>query len=228
MCFSATASFSAAAVLGTAGIISLKQTNHPSQRMFASIPLLFGAQQATEGILWLALDHDYYSTWQTSLTYAFLFFAQMLWTTWVPLSFLFMETDLRRKLVLQFLSIAGMLASCFLGYRMFTEPVYAKIDCYHVNYIFQSPKNVVVVNSVLYVLAILVPPFVSSAPKSTLLGIMITSSLLLTKLFYEAWLISVWCFFAAILSITVVYIIREIQKVPGRHLYFKKETHSLP
>ena len=71
MCFSATASFAASAVLITAGGASLSLAK-PHQRLFAAMPLLFGIQQAIEGLQWLQLDKG-----ESSLLagYGFLFFA---------------------------------------------------------------------------------------------------------------------------------------------------------
>ena len=56
MCFSASASFVASAALLTGGVATLKQTTNNGQIPFASIPLLFGAQQLMEGFLWLSLQ----------------------------------------------------------------------------------------------------------------------------------------------------------------------------
>ena len=91
MCFSATASFSAGVVLTVIGIATLKKVQHPSQIMFASIPLIFAVQQITEGVLWLALPSTAYPAIQVSFTYIFLFFAQVVWLLWVPLAILLLE-----------------------------------------------------------------------------------------------------------------------------------------
>src|ERR1700709_2677092 len=108
MCFSAGASFTASAVLGTLGSFSLKRAEGKSQIMFASIPVLFAVQQFSEGLLWLSLSKDGYEEWQTAATYFFLFFAQFLWTTWIPVSMLLMETNKVRKKILYFISFAGI------------------------------------------------------------------------------------------------------------------------
>jgi heme A synthase len=79
MCFSATASFSAAAVLGTVGVVALNKVKSKDQLMFASIPLLFGIQQAIEGLVWVSLTHSSDVFLRQFFTYGFLFFAQVLW-----------------------------------------------------------------------------------------------------------------------------------------------------
>ena len=54
--------------------------------------------------------------------------------------------------------------------------------------------------------------FVSSMKKVRLFGWMLLGSYILTSLLYESYLASVWCFFAAILSLVIVIIIRGLVK----------------
>jgi len=84
-------------ILSTIGVISLKQVKTASQIPFASIPLIFAAQQFTEGVLWLALPSSTNLILQTITTYIFLFFAQVLWPIWVPFSILKLEMDKRKR-----------------------------------------------------------------------------------------------------------------------------------
>ena len=55
MCFSATASFSAASITAVIGIATLRQVKHPRELLLAAMPLLFAVQQAIEGALWVSL-----------------------------------------------------------------------------------------------------------------------------------------------------------------------------
>ena len=52
MCFSANASFGAGVFLTSIGVIATKNISNKKQILFASIPILFGIQQITEGFLW--------------------------------------------------------------------------------------------------------------------------------------------------------------------------------
>src|SRR5947209_7978674 len=107
MCFSAEASFTAAGVLLIAGAASIKNATRSSQLLFAGIPVLFSIQQFSEGILWLAFTHSAYRHWQTSALYTFLLFSQVLWPVWVPLSFLLLEKNAKRKAILSVLFAVG-------------------------------------------------------------------------------------------------------------------------
>jgi hypothetical protein len=64
MCFSATASFGAAVVLGTIGIVAMSKAGTKPQRLLAAIPLIFAVQQVTEGLIWLSVDHPALAPWQ--------------------------------------------------------------------------------------------------------------------------------------------------------------------
>ena len=67
MCFSATASFSAATVIGGIGAVTIWKTARPGYVRvlpFAAIPLLFAAQQVTEGFLWLEIVKPVAGTWR--------------------------------------------------------------------------------------------------------------------------------------------------------------------
>ncbi|CAM5259495.1 hypothetical protein [Rhodanobacter lindaniclasticus] len=54
----ATASFTASVALTGIGVLALRAAHTPGERMFALIPLLFAAQQATEGLVWMSYPWD--------------------------------------------------------------------------------------------------------------------------------------------------------------------------
>lgn len=51
MCFSPEASFAGGIIISAIGVATVKKIHNPSQLVFASIPLFFGVQQITEGVL---------------------------------------------------------------------------------------------------------------------------------------------------------------------------------
>ncbi len=80
MCFSASASFGAGALLTGIGIIAIKKIESPRMLAFASLPVLFGIQQLCEGILWRTFNEPGLTSWHNTFTYFFVI---------VYLSFLF-------------------------------------------------------------------------------------------------------------------------------------------
>jgi hypothetical protein len=97
MCFSATASFAAAAALIPSGfyaIIKARGTNL-HHVPFAAFPLAFGVQQVFEGMVWLQIGgHTILD--QQAAALGFTFFSHFFWLLWVPLSVWILE---RRKTV---------------------------------------------------------------------------------------------------------------------------------
>lgn len=212
MCFSAGASFGAAAVLGGMGILTLRKVSTRSQLMYANIPFVFAIQQVSEGLLWLSLSYAGYEAWQTPATYFFLFFAQFLWPIWIPAAILLMERSKRRQKLLWIPVIAGVIGSSILAYRMIFNLVYSQIEDHHISYVIGSTQGQMIVSSIMYVIAILAPSFISSARGIKSIAFLLVISLLATKIMFEAYLISVWCFFAAAISILIYRVLKLEQE----------------
>ncbi len=212
MCFSAGASFGASAALSVIGIATLRKSANPAQLVFAGIPLIFAIQQASEGFVWLALLNPGYTLWLKPATYTFLMFAQVVWPSWVPCAVLMLEKDGVRKKILSGLLGVGLLVSFYLAYRLTTQPIHASIMGMHIYYSLGAMNSILHYSAILYFVATVVSPFVSSVKKMWLFGSSIAISYFITHLFFEDYELSVWCFFAAIISIAVFAILFELEK----------------
>jgi hypothetical protein len=85
MCFSATASFSAGAVLLGPGTLTLRSAMAKHQRRalpFAAIPLLFAIQQPIEGVIWLTFIYEA-ALLNSVMTHVYSFFTHVLWPVYV-------------------------------------------------------------------------------------------------------------------------------------------------
>ena len=58
MCFSATASFTAGTALSAVGGLTLRKSRGKAELPLALVPLIFGIQQLSEGVLWVSLRND--------------------------------------------------------------------------------------------------------------------------------------------------------------------------
>jgi uncharacterized membrane protein len=67
-------------------------------------------------------------------------------------------------------------------------------------------------SAILYFLATVVSPFISSVKKMWLFGLSIGIAYIITHLFFEDYELSVWCFFAAIISIVVFIVLFRLQQ----------------
>ncbi|MBK7566936.1 MAG: hypothetical protein IPI31_03845 [Bacteroidetes bacterium] len=212
MCFSETASFGAAAILTTIGVFTLKKVEKPNQILFASIPLIFAAQQFTEGFVWMSLLHPKYAGLEYISTFLFLFFAQVLWPLFVPLSMFIMEKTKSRKTILMSFAILGIVVALYRFYWLLDVNVEAKIIEQHITYKFDTRSDFTKFYSVVYFLTTVTSTFISSGKKMKTLGIAILISVIISRIFFYHYFISVWCFMAAIISVFVYIIIKEMNR----------------
>jgi hypothetical protein len=211
MCFSATASFTVAATLLTAGVVAVKKISEKDQLVFACIPLLFSVQQITEGFLWIALTDHIFSEWKCLLMYFFLLVAQFVWPVWVPLAFYLITKNPVRKKILGWLTVAGALVSLFLLYFLISYPAEVSIAGRHIFYATFYPE-VAKIGAVFYFAAVIFPPFVCDMKGTWILGVLNLASYLISKIYFGDHVVSVWCFLAAAISVVIVVLILKNSK----------------
>jgi hypothetical protein len=207
MCFSAEASFAAGAVLSAIGVATVKRVQQRSLIPFAIIPFLFGFQQIAEGILWLTFTNKISPDWQPPMMIVFLVFAQVIWPVWVPLALWIPERQpARRKILLALVAAGGALAAYHI-FCLFNYTVTAEVAEHHINYTRGFPEAFIIPSAIIYVLTTVIAPFVSSVKTMNLLAVVLLVSFLVALFFYKTYLISVWCFFAAVISVMVLLVI---------------------
>jgi hypothetical protein len=215
MCFSASASFGASAVLTITGIATIIKARTIPHHLFACIPLVFAVQQFAEGMLWLALRHTGYEWGQSFFTYTFLFFAIVVWPVWVPLTIRMLEKNTeRRKIMIYFLCI-GVVVSAGAGFILLSNPVHPVAVSDHIHYSFitdMDTRFTQTIFALLYCTATLIVPFISTVKRMKWFGYILLASSLFAIIFYNGFVISVWCYFAAVLSVVVLWIIRGLRK----------------
>src|SRR3989339_1717034 len=139
MCFSATASFGASALLGATGLACLQVAERKQDKLLASLPLLFSVQQFIERLLWL---YHANGTITYIFAYAFLFFAFLLWPIYVPLVAYLFEMDQTRKKILKYLTWAGVAGSMILAAILIHRPLEVAVGqnrlCYGVDFPYQN------------------------------------------------------------------------------------------
>lgn len=212
MCFSANASFTAGVVLTVIGVASIRKTHHQRQYLFASIPLIFGVQQLAEGVLWLTIPNPDYINIRKTFTFIYLFFAETVWPILVPVAILLLEKQASRINIQSYFVIAGLIVGIYMAYCLFTFPVEAQIVGKHIAYMQDYPKSLQAISVILYGLATIIPSFFSHLKNMWILGTTIFISYLITAVFYESYVVSVWCFFASIISMSIYIVMIEISK----------------
>jgi hypothetical protein len=215
MCFSADASFGASAVLSIIGTAAIMKARTIPQGLFAGIPLIFSIQQLAEGMLWLSLKDTELAAWQPFFTYTFLVFALVVWPIWVPLTIRMLEKDVKRKKMLDLFLITGFMVSIGTSYAMLFYPVAVMPVDHHLHYEISIPpatKALIKILTILYFTTTIITTFISSIKRMKWLGIAFILSYSATLIFYSGSVVSVWCYFAALLSLVVFWIIMELQE----------------
>lgn len=209
MCFSAEASFAGGVIISAIGIAAVTKVHRSSQLVFASIPLFFGIQQLVEGSLWLTIPLNDHVFLKEVSTYIFLIMADVLWPTMIPLSVLMMEDKLNKKKILLVLLGMGITLSLYYAFCLFYFDVMPEIRGYHIHYNTTFPKYLSMPAFIIYLVVTITPLFLSSIKRTRLMGVLMFLSCLVTAIFFTQYLTSVWCFFAAILSGVIYWILKD-------------------
>lgn len=210
MCFSATASFAASATLTALGIYAISKAKHRATYLLAASPLIFALQQASEGFVWLGLTNAAWKQFLSPATYFFLFCALAWWPVWVPLMLALLEPHILKKKILINLLTFGTFFALYMLFCLFNYGAIASIEQCHIYYALTIPGELHNILGALYLIPAVIPFFVSSIWGMNLLGTAITASCVISYFFYRYCLLSVWCFFAAVLSMLIIAIIQKI------------------
>ena len=216
MCFSATASFISGGVLTTIAVVSIIKTQSRSQLMLACIPLVFAMQQFSEGFVWIGLTDPVNLPMQTLATNLFLLFALVVWPAWVPAAFYLVEKSPKHKKILAIISVIGFVFAILSTYYLLNYNSTASITPYHIHYELNVPYGSQTIFGIVYLVPTVLSHFVSTIKRVRLLGYLIITSYAITRLFFEDEVISVWCFFSALISIVIYLVLVEINKVPTK------------
>ncbi|MEO6361197.1 MAG: DUF6629 family protein [Sphingomicrobium sp.] len=201
MCFSATASFTAGTALIVLGTVTARRARRWTELPFALIPALFGIQQLTEGALWMTFSNQE-AHLNAVLTHLYSLFSHVLWPFYVPLAVFLLERVPWRRRLLFGVAVAGAATALYLLYFLAMEPTVSQIAGHHIDYV--SPHFYIGGVLALYVLATCVSSLLSSHRAVRWFGVATSISLGLAAALYAAWFISVWCFFAAAISVIVL------------------------
>jgi hypothetical protein len=215
MCFSATASFTAGAVLVPLGAWTLNRAwrSDRSYLALASFPLFLGIQQLFEGLLWLNLEGNPAINGRAAAL-GFLFFAYFLWPFFVSLSANLVERQRLRSRVFLLFTLLGLLIGTSLYVPLFIDPEWLTVSIEQGSILY-SPVSIYDgyasrdTMRAIYAVIVALPLLFSSVAMLRLFGILIFASVVVSVLLFTYAFVSVWCFFAAILSVFILCILHR-------------------
>jgi hypothetical protein len=201
MCFSAPVSFIAAAGTGAVGALLARRAKNGQDLALAAFPLTFAAQQAVEGALWLQLGaHE--GTCAGPLANGFLFFALLLWPVLAPVAALIAEpSKIRRRIMLACLAV-GVGVTIHMIVMMITHPYEAIARGGSISYV--NDVNYSRAIEAAYGAAVCVPLLASSKRKVVVFGGLVVAGAAASYLVFAHARVSVWCFFAALASLSLI------------------------
>lgn len=217
MCFSATASFGAAAGLAVIGALSIAGARTRGGRMIAAIPLLFAAQQAVEGAVWSHLVTTPWGQSFTPLATMFLFFAVFVWPAYVPFAFRAAEADPRRRKLMLALGVAGLAVGGYLLAVVTFRPSGACIAADNLYYGIQVDGPLKPFLPFAYLAVVIAPMASSTVPRARWLALATAASFAVAAWLFRVGFASVWCFFAAVLSGVAAIVARAIRGHGAAH-----------
>ena len=200
MCFSPTASLVAGGALSAGGVMTLRRVRRPSRIPFAAIPLLFGVQQLIEGVVWLSFGRPLL---HAVSTVAYVFFSHALWPAFLPFAVWMIEPERKRKKIIAYFALFGLGLATVMSAYIIQGPVTSAIVGHSIAY--DVPLPAVPLGLVLYALATCGSCLVSSRKFIRMFAVALFLSLFIAYWAYGETFTSVWCFFAAILSL-IIYV----------------------
>ena len=207
------------------GLYSAHVARRTDQRDYVPLaltPFFFGVQQFVEGLEWTGLDQGRVEPLTSLAGLGFLFFAYCFWMIWIPWSAwsISRSTDsrglqwrLRWVAILATLIGVGFYLPVLLNPPALQPAVHSNgrllYDISNLHSILHNFVNTEPIGELVYWGFIVIPLLVVSDRAVKLFGALIFVSIFLTWLTYSATFNSVWCFYCAVLSIVVLWIVNR-------------------
>jgi hypothetical protein len=215
VCFSPQADIAGGLLITAIGVDAVR---HIGQRRefiaLAWIPVLLGAHQFIEALVWLWLQGHvprgigYVALW------AYLLIAFVVLPVFIPLAVIALEPTRRRKqMMVPFALLGGVIAGTLFA-AMIRGPVGVRLASYHLSYSIRLSDGFLVV--ALYVVAVCGPLLVSGYRNVMLFGIVNLIAVIIIARLTISGFASVWCGWAAVTSAAITLHCRFAKPHPQR------------
>jgi hypothetical protein len=206
MCFSATADLVVGTITVAAGVDAMVHVNRPAQRLVAALPLVLGAHQLVETLVWWGLSGDVSESTGRAATWVYLAIAFGIVPVLVPLAVGASETRMHGWRTTAFTSI-GLAVSATLMWAVVRGPVSASIEGRHIAYDADLWHGGVIVG--LYVLVTCGSLLASRHREVRWFGAGNLVAVAALAWLAQTALISLWCGWAAATSVAIAVMLRH-------------------
>jgi hypothetical protein len=213
VCFSATADIVAAAVLAPIGIVTIRAAKSRAQLPLASIPLFFAAHQFVESFVWMGTTGRVSHGVSSFAIYAYLIMAQMVLPIFVPLALAAVEPVRRHRRWMVLAAGGGLISAVAFGHILVTQG--ATAYPLERTMVYKTPTDLGLWAGLLYVNGTVFALLYASGRNLRLFGVAnIIGIVMASWLRWEA-VTSVWCIYAAFVSVLILLHLRELNAPPG-------------
>ncbi|MGW8883771.1 DUF6629 family protein [Streptomyces sp. NPDC055749] len=195
MCWSATADLVAGTGIVAIGVTSVVVSRRARDLPLAALPLLLGAHQIVESVVWSSGG----GTGPATVAWAVI--ALPLLALWVPAGVLCAApARVRTRLALPL--AVGVLTAAYLSYGLVTRPVTAEIRGHTLGYVLDLPHAELVIAG--YLLATVGSLLLSGDRWLKALGVLVGIGAVICAALWRLEFVSTWCAFAAVCSVILL------------------------
>lgn len=214
MCFTSSASFAMAGLLIGGGAFCARksiQSGHAYLPM-AIMPVAVGVQQFAEGMVWMGAENGD-GALMNRAALAYMLFVWVFWPCWTAFMTAILEPpDTGKKPILLALSVMGLSFGLLLYLPYLWHPDWLRPEIVRHSMNYQTvliPDQIMPrwLTSLVYLFFVGVPPLLSSHFAVRRFGLSLIVFVPLTYFFFVYAYISALCFFAALMTLDLIYII---------------------
>ena len=218
MCFSPDADAVVGGIVVVIGVDALRHVREPKQILLASLPLLFGLHQLDEALVWWGLQGRISESIGRVGIWIYLLFALAALPALVPIAVFAVERSAARRRVIGVFTLLGIGVGFSLGVALFQGSVNAAIDgryiAYDVSALSQGGQL-----TALYVIAACGALILCSYRDIAALGLLNLIAVPVLMWLTVSGFISLWCFWAAIVSVVIDLHFRRAAKAGAPSLW---------
>jgi hypothetical protein len=213
VCFSPQADVAGGLVICAIGIDAVRHVRQRREFLaLAWIPLLLGAHQFIEALVWLWLQGHVPRGIGHVALWAYLLIAFVVLPVLVPLAVIAVEPTRRRKLMMVPFASTGTVIAAILFAAMIRGPVGVELAPYHLSYGIRVTDGFLIV--ALYVAAVCGPLLFSGYRNVVVFGAVNLVAVIVIAWLTVSGFASVWCAWAAVSSAAITLHCRFAKPVP--------------